>query len=203
MSPHFISGEFKSGIGSSFPLAADDRVLNVFLKTNKPWKCLSYALRRPTARVPNLSIVKVPHTHYCKQFAGCMLKNSDKQYIQPPILLCNFYSVYITYKCRHRPHNINWQTVSWRLMLYSLEEKYQHCRRTSCFHVQSRRFLLCWKQSHQNPPKCWHPSTAEQPFSVPYLYPQTFCWKSLNPTSSSTTEMPNKFIMTYLLCRLL
>jgi hypothetical protein len=34
MSPHFISGEFKSGIGSSFPFAAEN-VLHMFLKINK------------------------------------------------------------------------------------------------------------------------------------------------------------------------
>ena len=38
MSPHFISGEFKSGIGSSLLSAADDSVLHMFLKTNKTCK---------------------------------------------------------------------------------------------------------------------------------------------------------------------
>jgi hypothetical protein len=137
------------------------------------------------------------HTHIIVNwFAGRMWKNNSKRYTQPPILFHNFYSVYIIHKHGHGPHNTTWLTVGWRPMLHSVEEKYQHSMPTSCFHVHSRSLLLCWTESQQDPPQCWHLSIAQHPLSGPYLYSQIFCWKSLNSISISTSEMPNKFIMT-------
>ena len=130
MSAHFISGEFKSGIGSSLLSAAADIVLQMFLKTNKICKCLSCGPRQPTAQVHNLLIAKVPHTLLQTGSRIATWKNNSKRYTQLSILFHNFYIVHIIYKHDQGPHNTNWKVLGWRPMLYSVEEKDQHCRTT-------------------------------------------------------------------------
>jgi len=88
--------------------------------------------------------------------------------------LCDFYSMYIIYKCGYRPHNTSWWAVGWRHIAYIISLPVPEFKGFFFFYIEIKCLLTSLQHRHNTllfPPLC-HGWFCPQKTSY-------MCWVSL------------------------